>query len=649
MFKNNPALLQLRSGMQATVSSNKTIVEGEIRGTRQGYGFLQADDGQSYFVSPPQMSKCLPGDRVKASILKQEDGKTEAIIESITEGLSGTFIGTVRHRGANPCVVPENQFIKNWFRIPTLKRDKERDGDIVIANIIGHPFDDGVAKCEIVEIVCNERDKNAAWKSACARYSIDFEAPVFDLDDVPANSSKAQEDPTLQDLRRVPFVTIDGEYTRDIDDALHAVRFKDGRIRLTVAIADAERFIIPGSKTDLDAFSRGFSTYLPGLSIPMLPKVMSEQGASLMEGEERHAIFCTMDFNNEGEVTHSAFTLGSMCSHAKLSYESVQDFLGGKEDAISTAHHHSIKTLNELCTRRGLWREKHALVSSGYSDYRFVVEDFVVKSVGMTAQTRSQKLVEECMVAANIEFGAYMNKHSLPCVYRRHDGVKEEKAEDLVEVLKHNGIATTAEELGTLEGFKAVMRQIETKGSEPLNLVVRGYMARGRHDTEFGAHFSIGLEGYATFTSPIRKYSDLINHRSMKNHLIQAGNVIEITEATIEHLDKRMSDTDRAERDVYNALYAKMYEPLVGKTFPAKVVGVLGAGARVEMEETGASGFISTRTLGRRADVFDVSADGHTLMKNGTALITLGETMDVVIEFVDVPGRSINCAPNPAR
>lgn len=649
MFKNNPALLQLKKGMTATVTSNRNLVEGTIRGTRQGYGFLQTDDNVSYFVSPPQMSRCLPGDRVKASIRTQEDGKTEAIIESIIEGLSGNFLGTIRFRGSSPFIAPENPFMKQWFRIPVLKRYKEREGDIVVATIIQHPFEDNIALAQVSEIVAYERDRNAAWKVACARHKIDFEPPVFNLDDVPAHSAKGLDDPTLQDLRRVPFVTIDGEYTRDIDDALHAVRFKDGRIRLTVAIADAERFLTPGSPTDLQAFSRGFSTYLPGMSIPMLPKVLSEQGASLMEGEARHAIFCTMDINNDGEVTSSAFSLGMMCSHAKLSYEAVQDFLDGKADALAEAHHHSIKTLDELCSRRGLWREQHGLVSSGYSDYRFVVEDYEVKSVARTEQSRSQKLVEECMVAANIEFATFMQKNNLPCVYRRHDGFKIEKAPELVELLKHHGIETDATLLASLEGFKAAMRQVSAKGYEPLQILMRGFMARGRHDTECGPHFSIGLERYATFTSPIRKYSDLINHRSIKNFLQGKDQAIDISPEVITHLDDRMTETDRAEKDVHNDLYARMYENQIGKSFKAKVVSVMSAGARVEIIDSGASGFISTRSLGHKRDGFGISPDGLHLLKNGNPLITLGEELEVFVEFVDVPGRSISCAPNPAR
>lgn len=651
MFKNNPALLQLKSGMTASVSSsNKTVlVEGVARGTRQAYGFLQADDGQSYFISPPQMSKCLPGDRVSASILEQEDGKTEAIIQSIITPLTGTFLGTVRFRGAHPFIEPENPNMKIWFRIPLIKRDRERDGDIVVANIIKHPFEDGAAQAEILEIVTNERERQAPWRAACARHQVSFEPPVFDMNDVLPTTSKDVDHPTMLDHRRVPFVTIDGEYTRDIDDALHAVMLKDGRIRVTVAIADAERFLIPGSKTEVDALARGFTTYMPGHSIPMLPKVLSEQGASLVEGQERHAVFCVMDINTEGEVIESTFSLGIMSSHAKLTYEAVQEFLDGKQDAVALVHHHSIKALDELCTRRGLWRDKHALTSSGYSDYRFVVEEFELKSVSRTESIRSQKLVEECMVAANVAFAAYMHKRQLPCIYRRHDGIKADKADELVELLKHHDIHVESAAIVTLDGYRDMMRKVEAKQSEPLLLVLRSFQARGCHSLNYGAHFSLGFEGYATFTSPIRKASDLLNHRSLKTALLNDGQHLEMPAGIIAHLDDRMVSTDRAAKDVQQALYVRLYEGNVGSVHKAKVVAVLPAGARVEMLDTGASCFISTRSLGRRGDVYDVTPEGFTLMRNGQPLIAVGEELDVLIEFVDVASRSVNCATHPAR
>jgi exoribonuclease-2 len=647
MFKNNPALLQLKSGMVASVSSNRTLVEGVVRGTRQNYGFLQTDDGESYFIAPPQMGRCLPGDRVSAAIVKQENGKEEAILESVITPLTGTFLGTVRFRGAHPFIVGENPFFKRPFRIPALKRDNERDGDIVIATILKHPFEDEVAHAMVTEVIAHERDRNAAWKAACARHNIGYEPPVFNLDDVPANASRLDDD--LPNVQHMPFVTIDGEYTRDIDDALHAELLDGGRIRLNVAIADAERFITPGSATDLNAFTRGFTTYLPGHSIPMLPKVLSEQGASLVEGQPRHAVFCTIDFSTSGDVIHSRFWLGSMCSHAKLSYDAVQSFLDGKLDAVYESHHASLRALNELCTRRIQWRVKHAITSSGYSDYRFVVEDFVAKSVSRTENSRSQKLVEECMVAANVEFATFMQANNLPCIYRRHDGFKAEKTDELVEMLKHHGINTTPADLANLSGFKAVMNEIKARGQEPLELLVLGFMARGRHSTECGPHFSVGFERYATFTSPIRKCSDLINHRSLKNYLLGKGQPVEILPATIAHLDDRTVETGRAERDVHNDLYAKMYETQIGASFRGKITSILEAGARVQIIESGASGFISTRSLGRRSDEFTISADGLHLLKNGSAIIALGEELDVFIESVEMSERSINCTTNPAR
>lgn len=647
MFKDNPLLMQLKSGMTAEAIEEPTSkVEGEVRGTRQAFGFLQTDDDQSFFIAPPQMRHCMPGDRVTANIVLQDNGKTEAIIESIIKPVSGTFIGVVRFRGQRPFIIPEDPAFKNSFAIPTIKRDRERDGDIVIANILKHPFETGSAQAEIVEIVANERDRQAFWRAACARHNISFEPPVFNQEDIPLDSTSFSGH---KNLRHVPFVTIDGESTRDIDDAVHASKLEDGRINLMVAIADPERFIAEGSATEKDAYSRGFTTYLPGISISMIPKVLSEQGASLMEGEDRHVLCCNMLIDLNGSIESYDFFLGVIRSHAKLSYDTVQSFIDGEATDLDDTVKQGLLTLNEVCNRRGEWRAANAITSARYSDFRFVVEDFELKEVCISEQTRAMKLIEESMVAANLSFALFMNEHKLPCVYRRHDGFKLDRIDELVALLAEHGITTTTLSLQTMEGFRALMLEVAARDSSELDLAMRGFMERGRHDMVFAPHFAQGHKGYATFTSPIRKYGDLINHRSIKNFLLGTGKKVTLTQEMIAHLDDRIFETDRASMDVQRDLYVRLYEPKIGTVSKGRVVGIMKAGARVELEDTGASVFIATRSLGRKGDVFTVSANGLDLSRNGNPLIKLGETMDVLIASVDVQGRSINGAPNPAR
>ena len=649
MFKNNPVLMQLKSGLTAhvtTITPNR--VTGTVRGARDGYGFLNCEDGSSHFIPPPQMNRCLPGDIVEAQVISNQkgDGKTECVIEKIIQSTCTTFIGIVRKKGHNPYITPESQSFRNDFLIPRLKREKEREGDYVIAKILKHPFEDGGCQAEIQETICSARDRQAFWKVASARHNLKHDAPAFDHDEVAALNLAETDDNQGSDWRDECLVTIDGDNCRDMDDALGAkfVKTESGSdIVLVVAIADPDRFIIQGGNMDLEARSRCFTTYFPGLTIPMLSKVISEQGASLVEGEDRMSLCCSMNINESGVITDSFFFRAVINSKAKLSYDGVQAFLDGKPTEYSEPVKEVLAALDEARRRRNLWRISTALVSRRYTDKTFVVDAFELKTIERTESNQAQRIVEECMISANLSFGQYMHSQGVPCIYRRHSGFKAEKLVDVVALLSHHGIDISPLELSTAKGYTRVMRLILDRDNQPLEQILIGYHDKSWHSTEYGDHFAMGLEGYATFTSPIRKYCDLINHRFLKALLRgEASAVQQISEELLALLDEKAVATERASRDVQNDLYAQMYSTKIGSTHPAKITGVMGAGARTEIIDTGASVFLATRSLGKKSDFFTVSQDGLTLLKNGRALFKVGQEVNVVIGFVDIPGRSLS-------
>lgn len=649
MFKNNPVLMQLKSGLTAhvtTITPNR--VTGTVRGARDGYGFLNCEDGSSHFIPPPQMNRCLPGDIVEAQVISNQkgDGKTECVIEKIIQSTCTTFIGIVRKKGHNPYITPESQSFRNDFLIPRLKREKEREGDYVIAKILKHPFEDGGCQAEIQETICSARDRQAFWKVASARHNLKHDAPAFDHDEVAALNLAETDDNQGSDWRDECLVTIDGDNCRDMDDALGAkfVKTESGSdIVLVVAIADPDRFIIQGGNMDLEARSRCFTTYFPGLTIPMLSKVISEQGASLVEGEDRMSLCCSMNINESGVITDSFFFRAVINSKAKLSYDGVQAFLDGKPTEYSEPVKEVLAALDEARRRRNLWRISTALVSRRYTDKTFVVDAFELKTIERTESNQAQRIVEECMISANLSFGQYMHSQGVPCIYRRHSGFKAEKLVDVVALLSHHGIDISPLELSTAKGYTRVMRLILDRDNQPLEQILIGYHDKSWHSTVYGDHFAMGLEGYATFTSPIRKYCDLINHRFLKALLRgEASAVQPISEELLALLDEKAVATERASRDVQNDLYAQMYSTKIGSTHPAKITGVMGAGARTEIIDTGASVFLATRSLGKKSDFFTVSQDGLTLLKNGRALFKVGQEVNVVIGFVDIPGRSLS-------
>ncbi len=652
MFKNNPLLLQLKEGLVAEVKSTQPLmVEGTIRGTYYAYGFLVTAQGDSYFVSPPEMSKCLPGDVVTAQINQKEDGKTDATILSIITPLTGTFIGTVRFRGPYAMIAPENAQIKNWFRIPQIKRDNERDGDIVVANILQHPFETGAAQAEILSTITHERDRQAYWRLASARHNIPYDPPVFDHDDVPTQSP----DQNTIDLRGLGFVTIDGEYTRDIDDALYAKRLDNNRIALMVAIADADRFLTPGGSMETSARARGFTAYYPGISVSMLPKVLSEQGASLVEGEDRNVICCEMTLEQDGSISHVQFFPALIHSHGKLSYEAVEAFLDGDTASVNLDNAPVLDLLNEAAKRRGEWRSLYALNQSGFSDYRFNVEDFELKNIECIEQSPSQKLVEECMVAANISFANLMHQQGLPCIYRHHPGLKPDRLDDLVKKLSAQGISTNDPELKTIEGFKDLMRRVAKDNDPAVNALLISYFERSAYTLEYRPHFTLGLEGYATFTSPIRKFSDLANYRQLKNYLLGTHKPVAIDQELVDHLNHQLHATNRASSDVKQALYARFYLAKIGTTVSATLVNITSkvviegheqktvpTGIRLKIKETGLTTFISAKNLTRRGISLSISEDGLSLLQNGAPILRLAQEVSIKIESVDMTTRSVN-------
>lgn len=655
MFKNNQVLLQLKAGLTATVSSNApALVTGIVRGTRKDYGFLKCADGTDHFLPPPQMSRCFPGDVVEAQIIQNHsgDGKTEACIQRIVESPCTTFVGVIRNKGHNPYVHPENQNFNRDFLIPMLKRSREREGDFVVARVIKHPFEDGGCHAEVVTIICGDRDRQASWKVASARHNIKHEAPPFDHDEIQAlNLTDDVTSDDSVDWRHECFVTIDGENSRDIDDAVMAKRSDTGTdIVLSVAIADPARFLVEDGNMDLEARLRCFTTYYPGMTQPMLSKVISEQGASLVAGEDRSSVCCNMIINEAGEITDSYFFMATINSKAKLSYEAVQAFLDGDRSACPDHVGDVLECLNEVGIRRRNWRTANALVSNRYQDYTFVVDEFVLKSVRPSVQLQSNRLIEECMIAANVSFAQYMKLNQMPCVYRRHDGFKPDRLEELAQLLDIHGITTTAEQLQSFEGYRAVMQTVLARENQALEQLLIGFYAKSRHSLEYGPHFSLGLEGYSTFTSPIRKYSDLMNHRSLKALLRNKATTVKpFTQEMMDLLDEKLAATDRAARDVQNDLYIQLYQDKVGEKFDAMVTSVFPAGVKAEIIETGAPVFLSTRTLGRKYDTFEVSQDGMSLLKRGQPVAHIGQEIKVVISLIDIPGRSINATLPPAE
>jgi exoribonuclease-2 len=533
-------------------------------------------------------------------------------------------------------VAPEDATNKNWLRIPLIKRGDERSGDLVHARVIKHPFQEGAGHAEVISVIANDRDPQLLWKLACARQGLPMEAPSFNPQQC-ISQGEADNQSAHADLTHLPFVTIDGEYTRDIDDALFARIDEASQLKLWVAIADPDRYIEPGNEMDLDALERGFTAYIPGLNLPMLHRAVSEQGASLMLGQTRSVVVCEMVVGERGELMSPRIYMGCMRSHAKLSYGEVMRYMAGTRDDCPAEVHANLDAL-EMAMRR-LERQQIESLSDDQANHRLIIEDNRLVDIETVHTYASQRLVELCMVAANTCFARFMRERNIGCVYRRHDGFAPVKLQKLADILCAHGLSFTAEVLATAEGFEGVRQQLAGRADPVLEMLIRRFYGRTRHDVEPGPHQAMGVDCYATFTSPLRKYSDLINHRSLKRYLCQEA-PLALGSLIAEHLDKQLSATSRAAREVRHGLYAGFYLDKVGQTMAARVTRLLRSGALGELE-TGAQVFISSRGLGKRDASLTLNDQSTELLKEGEVVLRLGETVSVTIEWVDPETRNI--------
>ncbi len=325
MLQNNSLLAQLKQQIRETTPR----AEGVIKATEKGFGFLETDSGESYFVPPPAMKQVLHGDRVEAVIHENGDKKSVEPEKLIEAGLD-RFIARVQKREGRLAVVPDHPSIRNVLKARiknSLDEDSIGDGDWVVARLVRHPLkeNDRGFFAQIDELVAKVDNPAVPWRVTLARHALEQECP-----DAGSDWPLRDEGLTREDLTQRPFFTIDGEKTRDMDDALHVVARPEGGWQLSVAIADPTAYVDEEHAADLEARVRAFTVYLPGQNVTMLPEQLADDLCSLWEGQERPALACTLDINADGSLGDYRFFAANVTSHAKLVYERVSDWIEGR-------------------------------------------------------------------------------------------------------------------------------------------------------------------------------------------------------------------------------------------------------------------------------------------------------------------------------
>lgn len=368
MFQDNPLLAQLKQQLH----SQTPRAEGVVKATEKGFGFLEVDAQKSYFIPPPQMKKVMHGDRIVA-VIHTEKERESAEPEELIEPFLTRFVGKVQGKNDRLSIVPDHPLLKDAIPCRAARgvQHEFKEGDWAVAEMRRHPLKgDRSFYADLTQYITFADDHFVPWWVTLARHNLEKEAPNG------VATEMLDEGLERQDLTALNFVTIDSASTEDMDDALYAEELADGRLQLTVAIADPTAWIAEGSKLDNAAKIRAFTNYLPGFNIPMLPRELSDDLCSLRANEVRPALACRMIIAADGTIDDDiAFFAATIESKAKLAYDNVSDWLenNGTWQPDNEGIAQQIRLLHRICLSRSEWRHHHALVFKDRPDYRFVL------------------------------------------------------------------------------------------------------------------------------------------------------------------------------------------------------------------------------------------------------------------------------------
>ncbi|MGR3808548.1 exoribonuclease II [Pasteurella testudinis] len=648
MFQNNPLLSQLKQ----QIRENKPRVEGTVKANEKGFGFLECDK-KSYFIAPPAMKKVMHGDKIKA-VIETNGDKENAEPEALVEPMLSRFIAKVRfNKDKKLQLAVDHPNIKNLILANKANTIDEalQEGDWVVAELQKHPLrDDRTFFAQVTQFICRADDNFAPWWVTLARHQ-QPRTPVTGLD-----SYTLEQTLSRHDLTDLDFVTIDAASTQDMDDALY-IETSDNGWKLWVAIADPTAYIPLDSQIELDARQRCFTNYLPGFNIPMLPRELSDELCSLMPQQKRPALVCTIETDRNGEITAEPhFVAAWIESKAKLDYDEVSDLLEQVENHWQPSDEkiaQQIALLHQFALARIEWRRTHALLFKERPDYSFeLAQDGKVKAIHAKYRRIANQIVEEAMIIANTSAARYLDQHAKCGIFNTHSGFDSKflpAAHDfLLATLANNDNRSelesryAVEQLRTLDGYCQMRHDIEQYDFSFLEMRLRRFLTFAEFKAEAAPHFGLGLPAYATWTSPIRKYSDMVNHRIIKQCLLNES-AVKPADEILARLQEARRQNRLVERDIADWLYALYFAPMVEQNpiFSGEIQDVSRGGLRVQLLENGASLFVPISTLHDKKDEINVNSDELALYIQDQKAYQIGDQVQVKLSEVNVVTRSL--------
>ncbi|MFT5396757.1 MAG: ribonuclease R [Gammaproteobacteria bacterium] len=630
------------------------LIKGRVIGHPDGYGFVVPDEGgKDLYLSGKEMRTVLNGDRVlvrQVSVGKQ--GKREGGLVEVLERANTQLVGRYYEEEGIAYIVPDNKRISQDLLVPEKNKNQAKHGQYVVAKIVHQPEKHRQAIGEVLSIIGDGLDASMAVDIAIRSYDIPFEWPEEINKDIEGLTEEVDSENISDrvDSRDIPFVTIDGEDARDFDDAVFCEKVGNSW-RLLVAIADVSHYVKKQTALDDEARLRGTSVYFPDRVVPMLPEILSNGLCSLKPKVDRYSLVCELNIDANGKVKNSSFFKGIIKSAARLTYTEMSAIVVEKDNDARQKREALVNHLDGLYQLYQLLhgqRKKQGLIDFSSLESRFEFNDEGhIEAIHTVERNEAHRLIEEMMLVANVAAGEFLEKNEIPTMYRIHETPKLEKLENVRSLLSQLGLSLDGGEEPTSKDYAKLMDVIRKRDdAQMLETVLLRSMPLASYSMVNEGHFGLGFPIYAHFTSPIRRYPDLMVHRGIV-HIIE-GNKAETfnySQQQVLELAEHSSMTERraeeASRDAVQRLKCAFMEDKVGEIFSGMVSSVTSFGLFVVLDDIFIEGLIHISNL--PVDYYHFDEITHSLRgERGGKVFKLGQKLDVLVARVDLEERKID-------
>ncbi len=660
------------------LNSERDFISGKVQGHRDGYGFLIRDDKEpDLFLPPREMLKVLHGDKVLARLNGEYRGRPEAVIVEVTDHSTTRLVGRYIQENNSYIVIPEDQRIKHDIVIQSPHRSTAEDGQVVVVEILQQPTRHTRATGKVVEVLGEIDDPGMEIEIAVRKFDVPHkfsEAALEQADKIPDKVAKKDLKGRV-DLRDVPFITIDGDDARDFDDAVYCTPVNAGTEknprkgwRLLVAIADVSHYVTPDSPIDQDAYERGTSVYFPRRVIPMLPEALSNGICSLNPYEDRLVLVCDMVIpsygKNAGKVSAYQFYEAVIRSHARTTYDEVWSVLQQPTGPMALKLPHIVQEINnlyELYQILDKQRLTRGAIAFDTVETRIVTNSLgKIESIEPEIRNDAHKLIEECMLAANTCAADYVLRRKRNGLFRVHDGPTPTKLDALRDYLRSQGLYLGGGDDPSTVDYTNLLDQARNRPDfEIVQMMCLRSLQQAVYSPEPEGHFGLAYDHYAHFTSPIRRYPDLLLHRvikaiiSGKHYLPNIEGVAQDPNISRkdhefgiwERLGMVLSACERraeeASRDVEAWLKCWFVKEHIGETFSGHITGITSFGIFITLDNLYVEGMVHVSELG--SDYFQYNEASHELAGERTGIrYRLTDQVHVQVARVDLEARRID-------